>query len=143
MNESTVQPMTGRCLCGAVRYVCGPLLDAAAFCHCESCRRASGAHSVAWLTVRGADFSYTAGAPRRFASSPGVQREFCPQCGSPLTYRNARRPDEVDVILCSLDRPAGVVPADHVWMRDALPWDAPHDGRVQHPAGRTATAVGS
>jgi len=42
------QRLTGRCLCGAVRYECGAPISPAAFCHCESCRRASGAHAVAW-----------------------------------------------------------------------------------------------
>jgi len=41
----------GGCLCGAVRYrmVGAPL--SSAICHCASCRRASGAPTVAWLTV--------------------------------------------------------------------------------------------
>jgi hypothetical protein len=134
----TETPLTGRCLCGAVRYRAGAPLYPPTLCHCESCRRAAGAHVVAWLTVRADSFAYTATAPLRYASSPGVLREFCGRCGTPLTYRAARRADEVDIGLATLDAAARFAPADHIWMEDALPWDRPGDGLPQYPRGRPA-----
>ena len=131
------ETLTGRCLCGAVRYRLGPRLYSPTLCHCESCRRASGAHAVGWLTVRAADFGYAAGAPREFESSPGVWRAFCGRCGAPLTYRNAQRPDEIDVTIGTLDAPDRAAPADHLWMEDAPPWDRPGDGLPQYPRGRS------
>jgi hypothetical protein len=128
--------LTGRCLCGAIRYRCGPPLYRATFCHCESCRRAAGAHAVAWLTVAAENLVHTGALPREYESSPGVFRTFCARCGTPLTYRNAKRPGEIDITVCSLDQPAQIVPADHIWMQDAPPWDRPTDGLPQHPAGR-------
>ncbi len=128
--------LTGRCLCGAVRYRAGALLYPPTFCHCESCRRASGAHLVGWLTVRIATFAYTAAAPSGYESSPGVLREFCGRCGTPLTYRTAKRPDEVDIAVATLDAPGEVAPVDHIWMLDALAWDRPADGLPQHPGAR-------
>lgn len=128
--------LTGRCLCGTIRYRCGPLLCPAALCHCESCRRASGAHAVGWFTVKPGDLAYAAALPREFESSPGVYRAFCGECGSPLTYRSSRRPGEIDVTICSLDRPGDVTPADHLWMQDAPAWDRPADGLPQRPGGR-------
>ena len=130
--------LAGRCLCGAIRYQCGPPLYPPTLCHCESCRRAAGAHAVGWLTVRSTELQYTAAAPREFASSPGVHRAFCDRCGTPLTYRNARRPGEIDVTVCSLEQPERVAPADHIWMQDAPSWDRPADGLPQYSAGRTA-----
>jgi len=129
-------PLTGRCLCGAVRYRAGPPLHAPTLCHCESCRRAAGAHAVAWLTVGIATFEYTAARPLGYASSPGVLREFCGRCGTPLTYRSAQRAGEVDVGLATLDASAGLAPVDHIWMEDALPWDRPADGQPLYPRGR-------
>ena len=127
---------TGRCLCGAIRYRCGPLVSAPTVCHCESCRRACGAHAVGWLTVRPEQLSYLMGAPRELESSPGVRRAFCQQCGTPLTYRSARRPDEIDITIGSLDEPGLAAPADHIWMQDAPSWDRPGDGLPQHAARR-------
>jgi hypothetical protein len=91
---------------------------------------------VAWLTVRNDSVKFSAGKPVIYESSPGVQRGFCGRCGTPLTYWNAKRPDELDLTTASLDEPDAVAPIDHVWMSDALTWDRPADGWPQHPQGR-------
>jgi hypothetical protein len=132
MDES----LTGRCLCGAVCYRLGPRLYPPTLCHCESCRRASGAHAVGWLTVNRADFGYSQGRPNEIESSPGVWRAFCGGCGAPLTCRNARRAGEIDVTIGTLDDPGRAAPVDHIWMADAPAWDRPADGLPQYPAGR-------
>ncbi len=128
--------LTGRCLCGAVRYRCGPPLIPATLCHCESCRRAAGAHVVGWLTVRSDSLAYAAGIPTEYCSSPGVFRSFCRHCGTPLAYRREGRKGEVDITLATLDRPEAIVPIDHIWMEDALSWDRPGDGLPQYPKTR-------
>ena len=128
--------LTGHCLCGAVRYRAGTLLYPPTLCHCESCRRASGAHAVGWLTVRLNTLTFTAGAPAEYRSSAAVRRGFCSHCGTPLSYWHAARAEEIDLTIASLDNPAAVVPVDHVWMGDALPWDRPGDGLPQHRSGR-------
>ena len=128
--------LTGRCLCGAIHYRCAPPLEAATLCHCESCRRAAGAHAVGWLTVAAPTLIYGATAPREFTSSPGVIRAFCARCGTPLSYRSELRPGQIDVTLASLDEPGRVPPADHIWMQDALAWDRPGDGLPQYAGTR-------
>jgi hypothetical protein len=133
MTESS---LTGRCFCGAVRYRCGSLLYPPTLCHCESCRRVAGAHSVAWLTVLAGSLVYITGKPVEFSSSPRVLRSFCGECGTPLTYRREERADEIDITLATLDRPANVAPVDHIWMEDALPWDLPGDGLPQYSKSR-------
>jgi hypothetical protein len=130
------QSLQGRCLCKAVRYTCGPLLYPPTLCHCESCRRAAGAHAVGWLTVRRNDLRWAGAAAQEFESSPGVHRAFCGRCGTPLTYRTAARPAEIDVTIGSLEQPERAAPVDHIWMQDAPPWDRPGDGLPRHDAGR-------
>lgn len=132
----TITALTGGCLCGAVRYRCGPLLHPPTLCHCQSCRRACGAHLVGWLTVASVDLRYTAGRPAERESSRGRHRSFCAGCGSPLTYRSTERPGETDVTLGSLDTPSLAAPADHIWMEDAPAWDTPGDGLPQYSRGR-------
>ncbi len=122
--------LTGRCFCGAVRYRCGSPLHPITLCHCESCRRVSGAHMVGWLTVEATTLVYT-GKPREFSSSPQTYRTFCSQCGTPLTYRQGSRPAEIDIILATLDQPELLSPTSHIWMEDALTWDRPNDGLPQ------------
>jgi len=131
--------LTGRCLCAAVRYRCGPLLYPATWCHCESCRRASGTSPVGWFTVALASVEFHGDALRTHRSSPGVERRFCGVCGTPLTYASERRPTEIDFTLGSLDDPDRVTPADHIWMADAPHWDQPTDGLPQHAGLRPAS----
>ena len=51
----------GGCLCGKVRYRVSERPRISAICHCVSCRRASGAQSVAWLTLAIEGFSFVTG----------------------------------------------------------------------------------
>ena len=129
----------GRCLCGAVRYQCGAPVIPPCFCHCESCRRASGSHIVAWATVARDTFRMS-GPVRSFASSPPVLRQFCEQCGTPLTYCKDESPGTIaktiDIAIATLDNPEAMEPVDHVWMEDAVSWDQPDDGRPQYSQSR-------
>jgi hypothetical protein len=127
---------TGRCLCGAITYECGPPVVEPSLCHCESCRRAAGAHVVAWATVKRDSFRITAGSPRSYTSSPPVTRQFCEHCGTPLTYGNVHWPDTIDVTIATLDQPNSIQPTEHIWMEDALSWDRPNDGLSQYRRGR-------
>lgn len=137
--SSEANRFSGGCLCGAVRYECGAPLIAPVLCHCASCRRATGAHAVAWMTVRGEDFRYTRGSAAGFASSPGVVRGFCAACGSSLTYRNENSPGTIDVTIATLDDPAAIRPQDHIWMSDAVAWDRPGDGLPEFAGWRKKT----
>jgi hypothetical protein len=117
--------LKGGCLCGGVRYEIGAApLGPSTLCHCRSCQRASGAHAVAWITVPARSLHYLQSPPASVPSSPGVKREFCSRCGSPLTYWNESRGGEIDVTLCSLDDPNAMPPADHIWTEDAVKWES-------------------
>ena len=120
--------LAGGCLCGAVRYEAEGTPFHETLCHCAACRKASGAPVVAWFSVQPHAFRITAGSPRRFASSPGVERSFCDTCGTTLTYQN--QPGEIDVTIGSLDEP-GLLPIhDHSQTAQQLPWLAFDD---DHP----------
>jgi len=105
-------------------------------CHCRSCRRAASAPAVPWVTFAKADFAFTAGAPRYFASSAPVRRSFCPVCGAPLTYEHTERPGEVDVTTAALDDPEAYPPAYHAWLEDDLAWVRFGDGLPAYQRGR-------
>lgn len=62
-------------------------------------------------------------------SSAEVERGFCAQCGTSLTYRHAQRVGEVDFTLVSLVAAGTVEPRMHVWVQDKLPWVDISDGR--------------
>ncbi len=133
--------LCGGCLCRAVRYECSAAIESAALCHCESCRRASGAHVVAWFSVRAESFRFTHGSPREFASSPAVRRTFCAQCGSPLSYWHRDSSDIIDVTVASLDEPAAVTPECHVWLQDAVRWESTCADLPRYRTSRSAAIL--
>jgi hypothetical protein len=112
----------GGCFCGQVRYrATGELLHSTV-CHCADCRRAAGAQAVAWITVPVESFSFTAGEPVRFGSSPPVVRTFCGRCGTSLTYQHDDRPNEIDITTGSLDDPEAFPPTKQVFEEQKLSW---------------------
>ena len=125
--------LNGGCLCGRVRYEVSGAPFYTTACHCADCRRAAAAPYVAWFSVMRAAFRFVSGAPRDYVSSPGVVRSFCADCGTPLTYRNAALPDEIDVATASLDRPDDVPPERHTWVSQKLAWVVIADGLPQLP----------
>jgi hypothetical protein len=67
------------------------------------CQKASGNYFQGFTGVPRADFAWTRGQPGTFYSSPAVARDFCRECGTPLTYRRLAV-DRVSVTIGSLDR---------------------------------------
>jgi hypothetical protein len=120
---------TGGCLCGGLRYQVSGSADNLCYCHCQSCRRATGAPMVAWGTFAAERFAVTRGQLTEFRSSPRVVRGFCASCGTSITYRHDKRPAEIDVTLVTLDDPALLEPAAHIWVEDKLPWITIVDGK--------------
>lgn len=118
----------GGCFCGAIRYRAAGAPTNTMICHCRSCRRVAAAPVVPWVTFPVERFSFTQGEPREFASSAGVRRTFCGNCGSPLTYRRVDAPASIDVTTCSLDDPGEFPPTHHSWLDDDLGWVKFGDG---------------
>ena len=123
----------GGCLCGAVRYRVTAAPTALVVCHCDTCRRAAGAPSLAWAIFRAADFAFTRGAPATYASSPGVERGFCARCGTTLTYAGNDRRDVADVTTASLDDPDAFVPTKEIWLEEKIGWEAVDHARLRYP----------
>src|ERR1700704_6638010 len=108
----TDDTFTGGCLFGRIcsSGICTPITPS--HCHCELCRKSSGAPFVSWASFPAEEFSFTQGEPARFDSSPIAFRQFCGNCGTQLTFQFHRSPDSIDVTLGSLDHPETVTPAD-------------------------------
>lgn len=133
--------LTGGCQCRAVRYEINGKPLWCAHCHCESCRRQTSAGFATFVGVRRADVVWSGIARAIYNSSPDVDRTFCPNCGSPLTYESeARFPGEVHFHIGSLDNPALVVPAAHVHVAGQLPGFDPVDDLPRFAGGDGRTS---
>ncbi|WP_170317592.1 GFA family protein [Paroceanicella profunda] len=112
----------GHCLCGAVGFEWDGPPNWVGHCHCESCRRATGSPLTSFVGVPDSTWRWTGTAPARFASSPGVERLFCPTCGAPIAYRAERFPGETHFHLALVDDPAGLTPTAHFHWKERVRW---------------------
>ncbi len=143
----TDKPVTGRCLCGDIRYEFAGAPLKVLHCHCESCRRHTSTPVSTFLCVEGERFRFTKGTPAAYASSPGVTRTHCGRCGSPMTYTSDRS-TQVDIYAGTLDEPAAIAPTYHVFVEEQLPWFEIADalprfakGSDRQPAGTARPAT--
>ena len=60
----------GSCLCGAVRFVATGQPESVAWCHCESCRKHSGAPVSVFVAFKRDAYVVTEGQITKFNSSP-------------------------------------------------------------------------
>lgn len=134
---SDQQRHTGRCLCGAVRFEAEGAPLWVGHCHCASCRRHTASALATFVGVAAERFRWSAGEPGGYASSPGVTRRFCRDCGTPLTYESARWPGEVHILIGAMDASEAFVPQFHVFTAEKLPWLELADGLPRHsgPSG--------
>jgi hypothetical protein len=125
--------LEGGCLCGRVRFRVAAEPLQAGYCHCRMCQRNSGAPVVAWVTFPRAAFGWLAAAPASYASSARARRQFCPACGSYLTFESEDTPQEVSINTASLDEPARFAPQMHIFSGSRIPWFATADTLPQYP----------
>lgn len=113
----------GGCICAEVRYRASGAPKWVAWCHCQSCRRHSGAPAAAFAAFDEVNIELTKGVITKFASSPGVLRGFCARCGSTITCQGGQRPGEVHFHVGSLDHPERLpAPVGEIFPEERLPW---------------------
>jgi len=119
-------PAEGGCLCGAVRYRLSAAPRKSMHCHCDNCRKASGAAMLTWITVTESDFEWLQGEPQRYRydsehyEAP-VERLFCGACGSQLVW-HCLDDGTVDLTAGSLDDADLAEPQRHVFARGRVRW---------------------
>ena len=125
----------GSCLCGSVRYEIAGELGEFGYCHCRSCRKASGSAHAANAPVERARFHLVSGGAtlREYESSPGKLRAFCSACGSPIYAYLTASADVLRIRLGSLDTPFTGEPRAHTWVSDKAQWEPIDDGLPQFP----------
>jgi hypothetical protein len=114
-------PITGGCLCGAVRYESNEPPQRTSICHCRMCQKASGGPFVVGVYFRKAAFRFTYGQATFYRSSDIGERGFCATCGSRLIYRPFGGP-LMAVGVGSLDHPEDVSPEYHTGVESQVPW---------------------
>jgi len=113
--------LTGGCQCGAIRYAVHEPPVNVHLCHCRMCQKAVGGPFAAFAPIPRTGFKWTRGTPGTYASSTIAERDFCPKCGTPLTFRYLDG-TTVGVTIGSLDNPEAVTPATHYGVESRVGW---------------------
>jgi len=131
-------PLTGGCLCGAVRYEISAPLRSAGYCHCTRCQRRTGAAASAQGGIVPGSLRWISGEElirTWWPADDGFGKSFCGECGSHLCSRDPETPDEVFAVrLGTFDGDPGVRPSVRRYVADAAVWEPlPDDGLERVP----------
>ena len=128
--------ITGRCLCGTVRFDIAGSLGPVVCCHCSQCRHASGSAFAANASVSFKHVRFTSGkdAITEFESSPGKFRGFCSGCGSQIYSRREVLPQILRVRLGTVEGDPGQRLRAHIFVGSKAPWFEITDDLPQYEA---------
>ena len=85
---------SGGCMCGAVRYMVKGEPKRVGLCHCETCRRNTGAILPGFVVFARDQVEVTGLETGHYDSSSWLIRHFCRICGSSI-FSESERDDEM------------------------------------------------
>jgi hypothetical protein len=121
MTTGAKPVLTGGCQCGAIRFAVSAPPVKVSVCHCRMCQKASGAPFASFADIPSESFSWTRGKPAAFRSSSIAERDFCADCGTPLSFRRIDGP-RIEIMTGAFDRPDRVVPTQQFGSESRLGW---------------------
>ena len=128
-------PLTGGCLCGAVRYEIDEPLVSSSYCHCTRCRRRTGTAASANARIAPGSLRVVAGEELVREWSPGDDgwpKAFCSVCGSALWSRDPTQEGVLGVRLGSFDDDPGIRPQWRQYVAYAAVWEPIPDDGLPH-----------
>lgn len=125
----------GSCHCGRVAYESAGKVLRFVNCHCDDCRKVSGAPFSSSLGVESSGFRITKGKDNlsTYESSPGKFRWFCTTCASPIYARRDSMPDVTIIRAGVLDDLEGAELQAHIWVKAKVSWCDIRDDLPQYP----------
>jgi hypothetical protein len=96
-----------------------------AVCHCKNCQKQAGTAFSVIVAVPRETLSVK-GPLKTFndtgSSGKAVRRNFCPECGSPITTDVEAIPNLVFIKAGTLDETASLAPTMEIFCSSAQPW---------------------
>ena len=132
-------PLTGGCLCGAVRFEVTEPLVSSGYCHCTRCQRRTGTAASPGARIAPGSLRVLAGEEhiRAYEPDEGFAKVFCTACGSSLWSRSQEDPDVFSIRLGAFDDDPGIRPTYRQFVAYAAPWEPiPDDGLERFPESR-------
>ena len=139
MSEETKPILTGGCQCGAIRFALTAPPIRVSICHCRMCQKASGAPFASFADIEKSGFAWTRGRPAAFKSSTIAERDYCRDCGTPLSFRRIDG-ERIEIMTGTFDRPDRVIPTRQYGTESRLGWVV---GIANLPSQTTAQNYGA
>lgn len=115
-------PYHGSCLCGETRYRVNKRPLTITACHCDACKKMSGATNLLVFTVPKDGFEHLSGKLLRYrrTAASGNQSDVvhCATCGTRVWHEPLAFP-VMTVTAGTLDDPSWAVPASEIWIERA------------------------
>ena len=134
----------GSCLCGAIRFEFAKAVGPFEICHCNRCRKRSGANGLAMIGVHSDDFVYLSGveqigcyAAPILKKPPAYHAHFCKRCGATTPPPVPEGWFEVPAGL--LDDDPEIRPDKHIYVELAAAWEELADGLPKYTASEIAS----
>ena len=123
----------GGCLCGAVRYRVEGEPVRSSVCHCTGCQRRTGSAFGFGAYFKAEQVKILRGELTTYEhlsdeSGRWLRFEFCPKCGTQVTWTVEAMPDTRAVGVGTLDDPKSMKPHRFGWFRSAHAWVVPPKG---------------
>ncbi|MGD8110851.1 GFA family protein [Vibrio sp. TRT 21S02] len=118
--------ISGRCLCGEVRYTCSKPVVMAGYCQCKDCQKLSGTGHTANIAVPKGSLSFVgelAYHQKQADSGNTITRGFCPKCGSHIYASNNGMSEFEFIRAGSLDDLELFKPSMVVYASSGASWD--------------------
>lgn len=118
--------ITGSCYCNAVQFRVNEAPRSVVNCHCNFCRKHSGAAFNTYVAVPETAMEIISGIDSlaTFQFEENMQKHFCKQCGSPIFNRNALYPGLCILYLGVIAASSSFVPTANIYCESQLPWVA-------------------
>jgi len=121
--------------CGHVCFECEGDPLRVSVCHCLDCQRRSGSAFAAQVRFSGKNVT-SKGTWHEFVrvadSGANVLQQFCPRCGTGVSYHSANAPEIVAIPLGLFEDPYTFEPAFSVYEHRRHPWLAVTGNNIEH-----------
>jgi hypothetical protein len=118
-------PYRGGCLCGAVRYRIEARPLSVSACHCEDCKKLSGATNLLMVLTARDHFVKEKGETQTFRKTADSGRAVdivrCAECGTRLWHEPLVGAEYVLIAAGALDDASWAIPTMHIWTSRAEP----------------------
>ncbi|MEM7240662.1 MAG: GFA family protein [Pseudomonadota bacterium] len=124
--------ITGSCFCGQVTYHGDVEIVGAANCHCDDCRKASGAVYLTNLFVKAEGLNFegkTMEFHHKSDRGSDMTKVNCAACGAPIYGLNSAREGMVVLRAGTLDQKELITPSVNVFCESKVP-STPLDGTL-------------